>query len=49
MLSAFLAGFAFLVGDGALGLNAAGLAERIVILVVFSSLIITSAKVYREA
>jgi hypothetical membrane protein len=42
----FLVAFAFLVLDGLLGLDASGLAERIVILVVFSSAIANSVRFY---
>jgi hypothetical membrane protein len=40
---------AALAGNGALGLNAGGLAERVLILVVFLSLILIAARIYREA
>ena len=45
----FLSAFAFLVLDGLLGLDAGGLAERLVILVVFSSAITNSTRVYRSS
>ncbi len=48
-LAAFVLGAAFLALDGSLGLNAAGLAERVMILFVFASLILTAARVYAEA
>jgi hypothetical protein len=48
-LAAFVAAAAFLALDGALGLDLAGLCERVMILFVFTSLILTSAKVFAEA
>ncbi len=48
-LAAFVATAAFLALDGALGLNVAGLGERVMVLFVFASLLLTSAKVYAEA
>jgi hypothetical membrane protein len=44
---AFLAAYAFLILNGALSLGATGLGERIVILVVFSSAIANSVRIYR--
>jgi hypothetical protein len=44
-----LAAFALLALNGALSLDVTGLAERIVILVVFSSSILTSVRLYRIA
>lgn len=48
VVAALAGAVAFVVADGALSLGATGLAERLVILVVFSSLILTSASVYRR-
>jgi hypothetical membrane protein len=48
-LAALLVAVAGLALDGALMLNAGGLAERGIIFVVFSLLILTAAKIYKEA
>ena len=48
-LGAFAAVVAALALDGILGLNASGLAERVAILAIFSSLILTSLAVLRES
>ena len=48
-VAAFVAGLAFAVANSAMGLNATGLAERVVILFVFSSLILTAAELLRES
>ncbi len=48
-LMAFVVGVALLALDGVLNLNGGGLAERVMILFVFASLVLTSAKVYTEA
>ena len=47
-LSAVAGAAAFVVADGVLELGATGLAERLVILVVFASLILTSARLLTE-
>ena len=47
--SGLLAAAAFVVADGALALDAFGLVERIAVLVIFSSTILTAARVYRES
>jgi hypothetical membrane protein len=47
--AAFASGLLFVIANGAMGLDATGLAERIVILFVFASIILAAAKVYREA
>jgi len=47
--AAFALGYGFVLVNSVAGLDAAGLSERIVILFVFSSLILTAAKVYNEA
>jgi hypothetical protein len=41
-LVAFIVGFLFLVANAVLSLNAGGLAERVVLLVIFSSVIVAS-------
>ena len=48
-LSSLAVAVAAVVANGALGLGATGLAERAVILVVFTSIILTAARVYRES
>lgn len=48
-LLAFVLSIFLLGAVGALGLDLGGLAERVLILVVFATLILTSAKVYRES
>jgi hypothetical membrane protein len=47
--SGLLVAVAFLALDGALALNASGLGERIAILVIFTSTILTAAKAYGES
>ena len=47
-LAAFVAGLAFVVADGSMGLNATGLAERLVILFVFGSMLLTAAKLLKK-
>ena len=47
--AAFVAGYAFVVMGAATRLDINGLSERIVILVVFVSLVLTAARVYSEA
>ncbi|MDG6988788.1 MAG: DUF998 domain-containing protein [Nitrososphaerota archaeon] len=49
VLAAFAAAALSLAVDSAMGLGAAGLVERLVILVTFGSAVLTAAKVYRES
>lgn len=46
---AFGSGLLFAVANSSMGLNATGLSERVVILFVFTSMILTAARVYGEA
>ena len=45
---AFASGLLFAVANSSIGLNATGLSERVVILFLFASMILTSVRVYRE-
>ena len=48
-VAAFVTCLAVVVANGALSLDATGLAERVVILFVFGSIILTAARLFREA
>ena len=48
-VAAFVVGLALVVASGAMSLNATGIVERVVILFVFSSMIITAATLLKES